>query len=79
MVTHGDKKVEKQIPTLLHLHLHRATALKRRPTADDQRQIVRSQLGLSVGSVRVGIASTQQDRVALNTRVEALFTQREAF
>ena len=79
MVSHCHKQIKKQIPTLLHLHLHCPTALKRRPTPDNQRQIVRTQLGLGVGRVRIGVASTEQDRVALDTRVKALFAQGEAF
>lgn len=79
MITHGNEQIEKQIATLLHLHLHRPTALKRRPTTDNQRQIVRAQLGLSIRRVRVCVPRTQQDCVTLDTRMEALLAQCETF
>lgn len=79
MVTHGNKQIKKQLPTHLHLTLHRPTALKRRPATDNQRQIVRTQPGLSVGRMRVGISRAGQDRVALDACVEALFAQSKAF
>jgi len=37
-------KVEEQLPTTLHFHLHRAAPLERRSAADDQGQVVRPQL-----------------------------------
>lgn len=79
MVTHGNKQIKKQLPTLLHLHLHRPTALKRRPATYNQRQVVRTQPGFSIGRVRVSISRAGQDRVALDACVEALFAQGKTF
>lgn len=79
MITHRNKKIKKQLPALFHLHLHRPTALKSRPTPDNQRQVMGAQLGLVVGGVGVGVACAGEDRAALDTRVEALFSEREAF
>jgi hypothetical protein len=77
MITHSDKQIKKQLPSLFHLHLHGAAALKRRPTANDEGQIMRTQLRLGVGCIRVGISRTSQDRAALDAGVEALFAQGE--
>lgn len=79
MITHRNKQIKKQLPTLLHLHLHRPTPLKRRPTPDNQRQVMRPELRLGIRRVSVGIPRARKDRAALDTRVQALFAKREAF
>ena len=79
MITHRNKKIKKQLPTLLHLHLHGPTALKRRPTPDNKREVMGPQLGLVIRGVGVGVACACEYRAALDTRVEALFSEREAF
>lgn len=61
MIAHSNKQIKKQLPTPLHLHLHRATALKRAPAPDNQRQIMRPQLGLGIWSIGVCISSTGED------------------
>ena len=78
MITHRNKKIKKQLPALLHLHLHRPTALKSGPTPDNQREVMCPQFGLAVGRVGVGVACACEYRAALDTRVEALFSEREA-
>lgn len=72
MITHRNKQIKKQLSPLLHLHLHSPTPLKRRPTPDNQRKIVRSKLRLGIGRVSVGVARAGEDRAALDARVEAL-------
>lgn len=79
MITHRHKKIKKHLPPTLHLHLHSPTVLKRPPTPDNQRKIMRTQLRLGVWRVRIGISRTGEDRAALDARVEALFTEGEAF
>lgn len=79
MITHRHKKIKKQLSPLLHLHLHRPTTLKSRPTPDNKREVMGPQLGLAVGGVGVGVACAGEDRAALDTRLEALFSEREAF
>ena len=78
MITHRNKKIKKQLPTLLHLHLHGPTALKRRPTPDNKREVMGPQLGLVIWGIGVGVSCACEDRAALDARVEALFSEREA-
>lgn len=78
MITHSNEKIKKQLPTPLHLHLHRPTTLKRPSRPDDQRQVMRPQLRLRLRRVGVCEPRTRQDRAALDPRVEALFAEREA-
>ena len=77
MINQRHKKIKKQFPSSLHLHLHRPTALKRIPTPDYQRQVMRPQLRLGIRCVGVRIARTVQDRAALDSTVETLFAEGE--
>lgn len=73
MITHRNKQIKKQLPPLLHLHLHSPTPLKSRPTPNNQRKIVRSKLRLGIWRVGVGVSRAGEDRAALDARVETLF------
>ena len=77
MVAHGDKEVEEELPSGLHLHLHRAAALEGGPTPDDERQVVRPHLRVRVGRVRVGEPGAREDGAALDARLQALLAQRQ--
>ena len=61
--------------TLLHLHLHRPAPLKRRPTPDDQSQIMCPQLRIVIRRIRICIPRTGEDSAALDTRLQSLFPQ----
>lgn len=78
MITHSNKQIKKQPPTPLHLHLHRPTPLKRPPRPNNQRQVMRPQLGLRIRRVGVRVPRAGQDRADLDPRVEALFAEGEA-
>lgn len=78
MITHCNKQIKKQLPTPLHLHLHRPTPLKCTPGPNNQRQVMRPQLGLCIWRVGVRVPRTGEDRVALDTGVETLFAEGEA-
>lgn len=73
MITHRNKQIKKQLPPLLHLHLHSPTPLKGRSAPNNQRKIVRSKLRLAIWRVGVGVSCAGEDRSALDARVEALF------
>jgi hypothetical protein len=77
MVAHGDEEVEEHLAAGLHFHLHGAASLESRPAADDQGQVVGTQLGVGVGSVGVGVASAGEDGAALDGGLEALFPKGE--
>lgn len=79
MITHSHEQIKKQLPALFHLHLHSPTALKRRPTSYNQRQVMSPQFGLGVGRAGVGVARAGEDGAALDAGVEALFAEGEAF
>jgi len=54
VIAQGDKQVEKQLrPAVEHLQLHGAAALERAAAADDEGEIMGTQLGISVGGVCV--------------------------
>lgn len=57
VIAHGDEEVKEELATLFHLHLHGATPLEGVLAADDQGQVVGTELGVRVGSVGVCIAS----------------------
>lgn len=77
MINHRDKKIKKQLPAALHLHLHRAAALERVAAPDDHRQVMRAQPRLGVGGVGVCEARAGEDRAALDAAVEALLAESE--
>jgi hypothetical protein len=53
MVTHGNEEIEEHLASLLHLDLHRAATLKRTAAANDESQIMCSQLRVIIGSMGV--------------------------
>ena len=56
MIDHRDEEVEEQRrPALLHLHLHSPAALEGVAGADDESEVVGSQLGVGGGRVGVGV------------------------
>lgn len=67
MINQRNKKIKKQrCPSLLHLHLHRAATFERIATADDEREVVGTQLGVAGGRVGVGEAGGGEDGAALH-------------
>ena len=78
MVTHSNKQIKEQLPTSLHLHLHSPTPLKRTPASNDQRQVMRPQLRVRIRCIGVCISRARQDRVALDTCMQPLFTECKA-
>lgn len=67
MVAQGNKQIEKQLSaTVKHLQLHRAAALEGIAAANDEREIVSTQLGVGIGGVGVGVASRGQDGTGLD-------------
>lgn len=79
MINQRNKQIKKQRrPTLLHLHLHRTTAFERTATTNDEREVVRPQLGVASGRVGVGEAGGGEDGAALHAGLQALLFQREA-
>jgi hypothetical protein len=42
MITHSNKQIEEQFPTLFHLKLHGAASLESVPAADDEGEVVSS-------------------------------------
>jgi hypothetical protein len=79
VIHHSDEQVEEQPAAALHLHLHRAAALEGAAPADDEREVVRPQLRVRVGRVRIRVARRRQDRADLHTRHEALLSQGQSF
>ena len=58
MVDHGDEEVEEQCgASVFHLHLHRSASLECVARADDESEVVCSQLGVGGWCVGVGEAS----------------------
>ena len=57
MIHHRDEQIEEQRGSaLLHLHLHRSTALERATAADNESKVVRSELAIGGWRVCVGEA-----------------------
>ena len=56
VIDHRDEQVEEQLAAILHLVLHRPTAFESVSAADDQSEIVGSQLGVGGRRVGVGVA-----------------------
>lgn len=79
MIDHRHKQVKEQrTPTSLHLHLHCAATLECIATANDEREVVRSQLGIACGRVGVGKAGREEDGAALDPGLESLFFESQA-
>jgi hypothetical protein len=78
MITHRNEEVKKEFSSLLHFHLHRATPLEGGPGADDQGQVMRSKLGISVRCMGICISSAGEDGAALDTGLQALLPQGQA-
>ncbi len=78
MIAHSNEQVEEQSSTFFHLHLHGATPLESISAADDESQVVGSQLRVCVGCLRVGVAGGGEDGADLDARLEALFAKRKA-
>lgn len=67
VVGQGDEEVEEELAAAVeHLHLHGAAALEGGAAADDESQVVGTQLGVVVGGVGIRIPRREQDGVALD-------------
>jgi len=66
VIDHGDEEVEEEFTTILHLILHGAAALEGVPSSNNQSEIVRSKLGVTIRGVGVGKARRRQDGRALD-------------
>lgn len=68
MVAESDKEVKEELRApVVHLELHGSAALKGAAGADDEGEVVGSQLGVRVGSVGVGVSRRGEDGAALDT------------
>lgn len=79
IIAHGNKEIKEQLSALFHLHLHGAAPFEGRPTADDQGEVVRPQLRVGVRGVSVRVTGAGEDGAALDTGLQALFTESQAF
>ena len=79
MVTHSNKQIKEHLPTMLHLRLHRATSLEGAAAANDESQVVGSELGVTVWGMSVGPASRRKDCGDLHARAKTLLAEGEAF
>lgn len=77
MVTHGNKQIKEQSSTLLHLHLHGPTPLEGVFAADDQSEIVSTQLGIRIGCLGVSVAGRREYSADLDAGLEALLAKGE--
>lgn len=77
VVDHGDEEVEEELAAGFHLVLHRAAALEGVAGADDEREVVRAELGVAVRGIGVRIASRGQDGRALDAGLETLLAERQ--
>ena len=67
MVAQRHKEIEKELAASgMHLELHGPAPLEGVSTADDEGQVVSSELGVRVGRVGIGVASRGEDRAALD-------------
>lgn len=78
IIAHGNKEIKEQLPALLHLHLHSTAPFEGRPAADDEGEVVRTQLRVSVWSVSVRVTRAGEDGAALNAGLQALLAESEA-
>ena len=66
MVAQRNEQVEEKLrATGMHLDLHRAATLECPSAADDEGEVVRTELGVRVGGVGVGVAGRGEDGRAL--------------
>lgn len=75
MVHHGNEKVEEQLTAIFHLVLHRTAALESVARADDQCEVVSTELGVVVRSVGVRVTSRSENCRALDTRLQTLLAK----
>lgn len=61
-----DCGIDSQQASSLHLHLHGAAPLERSPAADDQGQVVRPQLRVTLRRVGVRVPRAREDGAALD-------------
>lgn len=62
VVAERDEQVEEQLAAAVeHLELHGAAALEGGAAADDEREVVGTQLGVGVGRVGVGVPRRRED------------------
>jgi len=67
MITESDEQVEEELAAAVeHVHLHGAAALEGSAAADDEGEVVGTQLGVGIRSVCVGVAGGRKDDAALN-------------
>lgn len=79
MIDHSDEEVEEQrCAATLHLHLHGTAALESVARADDESEVMGTQLRVGSWGAVVGETSRRQDRAALDARLETLFLESEA-
>lgn len=79
MLNHRHEQIEPQSRSSRHhLRLHGAAPFESGPTADDQREVVCTQIGVAGRCVIVGKACGVQDRAGVHAGVEALLLQRQA-
>lgn len=68
VVGEGDEQIEEQLAASVeHFHLHGTAALEGVAAADDEGEVVSSQLGVIVRCVGICISGREQDGVALDT------------
>lgn len=66
VVAESDEQVEEKLTAAIeHLHLHGAAALEGGAAADDEGEVVGTQLGVGVGRVCVGVAGGRENGAAL--------------
>ena len=79
VVAQGDEQVEEELAAaVVHLELHRATALEGGAATDDEGEVVGPQLGVGVGRVGVGVARRRQNGAALDAGLQPLLAQGDA-
>ena len=78
MVAHSDEEIEEEFPTLLHLDLHGAATLERVPAADDEGEVVCTELRIVVRRVGICKASGGKDGADLDAGLKALLAKGEA-
>lgn len=67
MVAERDKEVkEERGAAVIHLQLHRAAPLEGASAADDEGEVVRPQLRVTIRRVGIGVSGRRQDGAALD-------------